>query len=156
MPFPVPLKDVIAAIEPLADEWHAYISRDTGEIIGFSDEEAMMAEHEGAEVPAWFVEQAPKVREALSSEAFVELPGKFGFHEYSVMESFALALPGRVSERLLQAMRGRGAFRRFKQVIAQQNVEQQWFAYRDLALKELAIEFLQDEGIPFVDGQEAE
>src|SRR5690554_127356 len=108
MPLPVPLKDVIDAIDPLADEWHAYINRNTGEIVSFSDEEAEMAEEDGDEVPAWMAGHAPKVREALSSEAFVELPDKIDFHEYSVMKDFAFSLPEPVSERLLQAMRGRG------------------------------------------------
>lgn len=151
MPLPVQLKDVIEAIGPLADEWHAYINRNTGEIVSFSDEEAMMAEHEEAELPPWFVEEAPKVREALSSEAFIELPGEFEFDEYSAMESFALSLPDELSERLLDTMRGRGAFGRFKRFIAEEDIERQWFAHRDQAIKELAIEFLETEGIPFVD-----
>lgn len=151
MRLPVQLKDVIDAIEPLADEWHAYINRNTGEIVSFSDEEAMMAELGEAEVPAWFAEQAPKVREALASEAFVELPGKLDFHEYSVIESFALSLPEQVGERLLQALRGRGAFRRFKRIIREENIEHQWFAHRDQALKVLAVEFLRAEGIRFAE-----
>lgn len=151
MPLPVPLKDVIDAIDPLADEWHAYINRNTGEIVSFSDEEAEMAEEDGDEVPAWMAGHAPKVREALSSEAFVELPDKIDFHEYSVMKDFAFSLPEPVSERLLQAMRGRGAYRRFKEVISAEDVEAQWFAFRDQALKALVVEFLEAEGIPFVD-----
>ena len=43
MPLPVQLKDVIEAMEPFDDEWHAYINRETGEVVAFSDEQAMMA-----------------------------------------------------------------------------------------------------------------
>lgn len=151
MSLPVKLKDVLEAMEPLADEWHAYIHRNTGEIISFSDEEAMMAEDGESEMPEWFAEEAPKVREALSSEAYIELPGKFDFHEFSVMKRFALSLSDPVRERLLQAARGRGAFDRFKRIIREENVEEQWFDHRDQALKDLAVEFLEAEGILFVD-----
>lgn len=152
MPLPVQLKNIVDAMEPLADEWHAYINRNTGEIIAFSDEEAMMAEAEESEVPEWLIEELPKMREALSSEDYVALPGKFDFHEYAVMERFANSLSSaQLCERLLHAMRGRGAFGRFKQAVHEEEIEQQWFAYRDLALKELAIDFLKAENIPFID-----
>ena len=154
MPLPVKLQDVIEAIEPLSEEWNARINSTTGEIVCYTEEEAMMAGSEGERLPAWFVELAPKVREASTSEAFLELPGPFEFHEYSVMEDFASSLPAPARSRVLAAMRGRGAFRGFKHAVDREGVRDQWFAWRDEALRALAIDFLDAEGIPYVDEQE--
>ena len=151
MPLPVKLQDVIEAIEPLSEEWNARINPKTGEIVCYTEEEAMMAESDGERLPAWFVELASKVREASSSKEFIELPGPFDFHEYSVMERFALSLPDPEQDRVLDAMRGRGAFRGFKRAIAREGVEDKWYAWRDQALRDLAVDFLKAEGIPYVD-----
>lgn len=152
MPIPVHLKDVIEAIEPLADEWHACLNRDTGEIMSFSDEQSMELDADPSEVPEWLADELPKIREALSSDAYIELPGKFEFHEYMVMKRFALGFPQpRSSERMLEALQGRGAFGRFKDVVAAANIEAQWYAFRDEALRELAVEFLEENDIAFVD-----
>ena len=43
---------------------------------------------------------------------------------------------------------GRGSGR-FKRILWDEGIEDQWFAYRDEALKTLAVEFLETEGIPF-------
>lgn len=151
MPLPVKLQDVIEAIEPLSEEWNARINPKTGEIVCYTGEEAMMAGSDGGRLPVWFVELAPKVREASTSKEFIDLPGEFDFHEYSVMERFAVSLPEPAQDRVLDVMRGRGAFRRFKDAIHEQGVHDQWYAWRDRALRELAVDFLDAEGIPYVD-----
>ena len=153
MPLPVKLQDVIEAIEPLSEEWNARINPSTGEIVCYTEEEAAMAESEadGERVPPWFVEHAPRVREASASKEFIDLPGPFEFHEYAVMERFVLSLPSPACDRVLAAMRGRRAFRGFKDAIFKEGVEDQWDRWREQALKDLAIEFLQAEGIAYVD-----
>jgi hypothetical protein len=150
MPPPVQLKEVIEAMEPFNDEWHAYINRETGEVVAFSDEQAMMAAGDEKDLPEWFAEFAPKVREAGSSEAYIELPGRYDLHEYSVMERFASERADvNQRERLLRAIQGRGAFGRFKRILEDEGIEDQWFACRDEAIKVLAAEFLEAEGIPY-------
>ena len=150
MPLPVQLKEVIEALEPFNDEWHAYINRETGEVVAFSDEQAMMAAGDEEDLPDWFAEFAPKVRGVGSSETYSELPGRYAFHEYSVMERFASERADvNQRERLLGAIQGRGAFGRFKRLLWQEGIEDQWFAYRDEAIRVLAVEFLEAEGIPF-------
>ncbi|TVR74116.1 MAG: hypothetical protein EA427_01365 [Spirochaetaceae bacterium] len=90
--------------------------------------------------------------EVLASDEFVPLPGQFDFHEYHVMEQFSLQLddPG-LQEELLEVIRGSGAFRRFKALIRTRSIDQDWYAYRERSLRDLAVEFLESEGIPFVD-----
>lgn len=56
------------------------------------------------------------------------------------------------AQRAYNRMRGRGAFRRFKESLYEAAIEEHWYAYRDQALKELAADFLEAEGIPVSDG----
>jgi hypothetical protein len=156
MSLPVRLKDVIDAMEPLNDDWQAFIHRNTGELVSFSAEEALQAEGEGKDEDEDEHEmdgpQYAKIREAFSSADFVQLPGAMDFDEYSVMEDFCFTVQEPdLQKRLLEAIRGSGAFRRFKQLTRSAGVEERWFEHRDRALQELAREFLEQADIPFHD-----
>jgi hypothetical protein len=68
------------------------------------------------------------------------------------MDRFAKSLedePARDS--LMRALGGRGAFRYFKDRVAELGVRDDWFAFRDQAIRGLAAEFLESEAIPFID-----
>lgn len=152
MSLPVKLQDVLIALEPMGDEWYAYIHRHTGELITFSEEEMRLAEEDDPQAPEWQLAQLPDVRKVLASNDYVELPDAFAFDEYHVMERFCWQQDdAERREELLSAIRGRGAFRRFKDVVYVKGMADDWFAYRERALKELAMDFLEDEGIPFVE-----
>ena len=51
----------------------------------------------------------------VEPERFYPFPTKYEIHEYGIMESFVEELPsGKARDELAGAIRGRGAFRRFK------------------------------------------
>jgi len=52
---------------------------------------------------------------------------------------------------LLYSIRGSGAFRRFKDAIHLKEVQDDWYRFRDESIKDIAIDFLESEGITFVD-----
>jgi hypothetical protein len=58
----------------------------------------------------------------------------------------------RVRALLLQAIHGRGAFRRFKDDLDRRGLLQRWFDFKRNALRELAIEWCEGNDIPFEDG----
>lgn len=155
MPLPVLLKDVAEAMGGLNEELHACINRRTGEVVVISDEESRLAENGGIDdesLPAWQREILPKIKEVLESEDFVALPDQFEFNEYRLMQRFSLEQEDpEVREELLDSIRGRGAFRRFKDRVYEMGIEKAWFAYRDQALEQFAAGFLRREGIPFVE-----
>ncbi len=152
---PVSLQSVVNEMDAFSDEMTAYINKKTGELFTVSDEEANIIE-EGNEdddfIPEWQKETLPKVREVLESNDFVALPGKFDIHEYSIMERFCLSLAdGELQDELLYAIRGRGAFRCFKDVIHRKGIQNDWYRFFDEALKRIAIDFLNSEGIAWRD-----
>ncbi len=68
------------------------------------------------------------------------------------MERFCLSFPdGKVSDVLLGKIRGSGAFRRFKDAIYQYGIENDWFKYRDEEYKEIAMAWLESNGLAYSD-----
>ncbi|HLO19224.1 MAG TPA: UPF0158 family protein [Sphingomicrobium sp.] len=152
MPLPVNLQDVVEELDTLSDEHKAYINRKTGELITITDEEVALAEdsESGNDLPDWQVEMLPKVREVLGSQDFIPLPDRFEIDEWTIMRRFAEAQPNpEHREDLLSAIRGRGAFRLFKTLLPRLNLREEWFRFRAEALKQIAIDFLEENGMPY-------
>ena len=107
-------------------------------------------------LPEWRQDHLPKVREVLSSEAFIPLPPSSEFEPYKVMERFceSMQAPALRAE-LLTAIRGQGAFRRFKHAIHAQDIATEWYEFRNEAVRVIAADFLISEEIRFTDRDEA-
>jgi len=54
-----------------------------------------------------------------------------------------------IREELLNAIHGSGAFRMFKSVIRGNDLEDEWFAYRNEAFKEIAIQWCEENEIEY-------
>ena len=152
---PVSLQSVVHEMDIIGDEVTAYINKKTGELYTVSEEEANFIEA-GSEddefMPEWQKEIFPKVREVLESDDFIVMPDQFEIHEYSIMEHFCLSLSDEgLQAELLDAIRGSGAFRRFKDAIHRKEIQDDWYRFRSEAFKSIAIDFLDSEGIDFVD-----
>jgi hypothetical protein len=148
----VSLSDVIEQMDLVTDEATAYINRKTGELITLTHEEAALTEDpdEAAAAPQWQKDFLPKVQEVLASEDYIPLPSKFEIHEWSIMERFARSLTdAAVSDELDAALHGRGAFRRFKDAVHRLGIADEWYRFREAALEEIAIEFLEAHGIAY-------
>ena len=154
---PVSLQAVVEEMDFVGEEMTAYINTKTGELFTVGDEEARFIEDGYADddfIPDWQKEILPKVREVLESDDFVPLPDKFEIHEYSIMERFCRSIESDdLRQELLRAIRGGGAFRRFKSTIHRRSIQDDWYSYRDNALKRIAADFLEVEGIAFSDSQ---
>ena len=152
---PVSLKSVVNEMDVISDDVTAYINKKTGELCAISEEEANIIEagNEDDEfIPEWQKEVLPKVREVLESDDFVALPDQFEIHEYSIMERYCLSLSDEgLQDELLRAIRGSGAFRRFKDAIHRQEIQDDWYRFRNEEFKSIAIDFLESEGITWLD-----
>ena len=148
----VSLSDVIEHMDLSGDEATSYINRKTGELITLTDEELALAEdpESAAEAPQWQKELLPKAREVLESGDFIALPSKFDIHEWSIMDRFAQSLTDNAMiDQLGAALHGRGAFRQFKDAVRRLGISDQWYRFRETALEEIAIDFLEAHGIAY-------
>ncbi len=81
-------------------------------------------------------------------ENFIAIPSNYDIHEYRMMEGFILQLEDEEKERLLEdALRGRGAFRRFKGIAHDLGVIDDWYDYRKECYRAVAVHWCDTHGI---------
>ncbi|MGH1484230.1 MAG: UPF0158 family protein [Geminicoccales bacterium] len=152
MALPVRLQEVVDAMDAPVDGWMAYINRRTGEIVSFSEDDVAFYDDDDDHdlMPDWQTEMVAKAKEVEASDDFVQLPDKFDINEYAIMDRFCYTVDNdTIRQELLDAIKGSGAFRRFKDMIRRRGLEQAWWSDRDAAIKKIAIDFLEMEEIPF-------
>lgn len=152
MGMPVELSTVAEALDYVTSGCEAFIDRKRGEVAWFTDEEMALAEAEqDPDMPDWMAEVAADVRRVTASDDFIPLPDKFEIHEYGIMDRYCMSVAdSRLSERLSDAIRGRGAFGRFRDMVAREGLRDDWSEFRHRALMCIGEDFLRDKGIPFV------
>ena len=149
----VKLDDIIEGLECQSDEIHSYMDKRTGKVILISDEELCAAENDEPieDFQDWQHDQIKIAKEILAETGdYIELPSKFDIHEYSIMERFCLSIDdSEISDTLYNLIKGSGAFQRFNNAIHKYDIVEDWHKYRDNRLKEIAIEWCQDNRIEF-------
>jgi|SRR5436190_12695229 len=153
MPIEVKLSDLIEALDSAMDEQTSYLDKRSGEIVLVTDDDITAAENEELRLksPDWQQESIAAAREVLDdSENLLPLPDKFEINEYRIMEEFCLALENRqAGSELHRLIKGSGAFRRFRNAIRERNIEQDWYDFKRRALEEIAIQWLEENGISY-------
>ena len=87
----------------------------------------------------------PHLVEWGMGDRFLSLPSRFDIHEWDIMRRFALSLEDEgACDRLMNDLRGRGAFGRFKNRVHKLGLADQWYAYRDAALRQIAIDWCEE------------
>lgn len=89
--------------------------------------------------------------EELYGERFIAIPDKYNINEYSIMEDFIETLPDNMQNDFYYAINGRGAFRRFKDMTMRKGVENQWYEFKERALKKIAVEWCKENDIEYED-----
>ncbi|MGO4547777.1 UPF0158 family protein [Paenibacillus sp. 2TAB23] len=152
----VKLDDLITVIEIQMDDTLTYINTQTGEVITLSRDEMSAAEEEEPleNYPDWQrenIEQAIKVIED-EYEVYLEFTLRNEFHEYEIVEEFIKTLAiAEVREKWFGAIQGRGAFRRFKEVIIEHDVDKQWYEFKEKKVKELVVEWCKEKELVIIE-----
>ena len=118
------------------------------------DDEAGMVEDDvdPDDMPDWLGDEMPKIREVLESDDWLILPTKFDIHEWAIMDEFARSIgDDDLSDQLMTAIRGRGAFRCFKDAVHRRGIQQDWYCYRDAAIGRIVGDWLDEQGVPWID-----
>jgi hypothetical protein len=146
----VALDDVIDGLEMQNEDVTAYLDCDTGAVVTIEAEIAALSErNEPVEWRDWERERIEILREIENgSQRYVQLPSQQDVHEWDIMRRFCDTVGDDLAERLLRAIRGRGAFRRFKDELDRRGLLDRWFAFRRDALREIAIEWCSENDIP--------
>lgn len=170
----IDLAELQEAFEFQSYEMQYYLDRETGEVVLLSEEESSLLEAfleestseepTSDELSQWLsATDVPELQhtavlaafevEAGFGERFVEVPQVSSHEGYRDMEDYIDTVDDLALRKLLSvAIDGRGAFRRFKDVLLDYPEERQrWFTFKDARMRERMLDWLEDEGIELVD-----
>jgi hypothetical protein len=148
----VRVADIVDVLDLQFDEQLSYLNIDTGEVETVSREVlSMVEEGEPADdLPEWQHREFEVATSIVESDRFLRLPSKEDVHEWQIMDDFAHAVEDHsIRNHLLSAIRGRGAFRYFKDVIHHHGIQEDWYVFRKDALREIAIDWLEEKGLEY-------
>lgn len=155
---PAKLSELILAVEMPSEEFCTYFDRKTGALV--SVEEWMLSSLEAGDeedlddFAEWQKEEYERAREIVADNGsrFLPPPDKFEFHEYQVMESFIRNIEDdATADQLWRAIKGRGAFRYFKDALHRLGIQQLWYDYLEEAQREFVIEWAAENDVAIED-----
>lgn len=145
----VKISELAEEMDMQVDEFKTFVHRESGKIYTVSKESFKLAEEEPKEKQ----KEPEDVKLALdifnNFEKYAELPDQYEINEYKMMEQFSFLQEAETQDQLLRAISGRGAFGRFKDLIIDLGIRDEWFAYRYGCYKKIAIEFCEHYNIPY-------
>jgi len=150
----VKLQDILEGMDFQSDEQSSFLNLTTGEVISITDEELRAAEEDEPleDFPTWQQDNIRIAQAMLDTDDYLPLPTKFDIHEYRIMERFCDSVnDDDIRDDLCNAIRGRGAFRRFKDRVHAYGMAEGWYRYRDEALREIAIAWCEAHSIPYTE-----
>ncbi len=149
--------DEIAFIMESNDEFGGVtlFDTETGKIVSIPNELMTAVESDDKEtlkdLPDWERDLIGTAESIVNDESgrYVDIPRKPSYEAYDLMVEFASSVTNKhLREKLEIALDGKGAFRRFKNVISDYpDEEKRWFAFKDKRMREEVIEWLNDLGI---------
>ncbi|SFF86175.1 Uncharacterised protein family (UPF0158) [Halobacillus alkaliphilus] len=149
----VDIREVADAIEVQVEGDLALVDKIDGKIVHVSDEAIGDVEEEEDfdHLLEWQREERHLAQHILENETrYIQVPDCSEVDEYQMMEAFINSLQDdQIHNDLLRAIRGKGAFRRFKDQIVTYGVGDQWYEYKDEQYRSLAIEWCEENNIPY-------
>jgi hypothetical protein len=140
----VKIDDIIDAVDFDNDMSESFLNTKTEEVVMFTDEELRAAEKDVdlSDSAEWYCEAVASAKHYLENQDdYLSLPEKYDFNEYRIIEKFiARVVIPKQSEMLFESIRGKGAFRRFKTVLKNLGLVDEWYKYRGQKLREF-VEF---------------
>ena len=132
------LSDFINAFEFINEE-DSWINLETGDLYNKWDFEAEGLDEE-------------EIEDLLWQGKIISLPMRYELNEYNDMVLFADSIENEeIRNKLYKALKGKGAFSRFKKEITYLGIREKWFAFRDKCLKEKVKQWLEDNKIEYID-----
>jgi len=126
----VKLQNILEGMDFQSDEQSSFLNLTTGEVVSITDEELRAAENDEplADFPEWQHDAIRIAGEIIETDHYLPLPDRFEIHEYQIMERFCLSMDDEdIRDDLCNAIRGRGAFRYFKDRIHAYGMAEEWY-----------------------------
>lgn len=155
MSIKVKLSEILEGMERQSEDVYYFLNLETGKNASVSREALFLAD-EGEtydHLLDWQQEEAELAYQIIgNNDQFIQPPSRYEINEYQIMENFCYEQSNsKTQSELLDAIRGRGAFSRFKSKIITLSVEDDWFDYQDKCYKQIAIDFCKRNQIDYIE-----
>jgi Uncharacterised protein family (UPF0158) len=155
----VKLDAIIEALESADDSISSYLDLETGEVHSITEEEFDLVEDARTALedgPDWQHQAVILARAIRQHEGkrYLALPDKFDVHEWNIMDRFSQSLRNtHLRNDFHGAIRGAGAFRLFKRLLAEYNLWDAWNRFKRIELRRIAKQWCEENGIDFRETQ---
>ena len=151
----VALKTLIENMYADTDSVSAYycVSRNEFLMIDYQARHWVEDQLEVKDAPEWMREQIlqAKAIEAAYGKDYYLIPDKYEIDEEGMMKRFAHRINDVADSReVMDALKGREAYRLFRKAITDLGLTDQWHWYRNQCYREIAIEWCQQHGLDYV------
>jgi len=146
------LDEIVLVMDVPHGTWTAYLNRYTYELVTISEGDLELSDWEGDDPGCreYLRREVARARAVVKSEDFLKVPSRFEIRELDIMESFCSTVEDpALRDSLLHALRGRDAFRRFRNEARARGVQVAWFIFREGALERIAADWLDASGIAY-------
>jgi hypothetical protein len=156
----VSLAAILELVDMFSDLSCIYVNRMTGEAIILHEEELSMLEGEfvediptededGRPLPQWQQESMRRLQEIRENDDWLQVATRQDVDEYSIMKRFAGRARPSVSKVLLDALHGKGAYRRFRDAVHRTGSQAEWEEFRSESIARQMRSVLDAEGVQY-------
>ncbi len=142
----VDIQDVIDSIRMQSDFVHLLFDKDTYGFIEITDDNEVF----GDGFNGLDFEEAMDIIES-DDKRFIPLPSSFEVNAYGMIEDFITTLDRDMQEEFYIVIRGKGAFRRFKDLAFLKGVIDEWYDFEYAAIKDIAIAWCDRNQIAYIE-----
>lgn len=146
----VKLSDVINIIETsnAMEEWNYFYDKEKNNFVSFSDEMFSLYENSDG-----IIDEEMHLLEKIYNDdgtKYIRIPSKYEINEYGIIQEFI----DNVNEmekykKLMIAVKGKGAFRKFKDTCYDLNIINEWYEFKNNHFKHFAKQWCLDNNIFF-------
>lgn len=148
----IKLEDLVEGMEFSTLEGASLLHIPTGKFVFITNDFLQDAEDGEPydDKPDWQQEQMIVAVDIVENrDDYLSLPSQFEIHEYEIIEAFCDAQKGNAQTELLNAIKGSGAFRRFREKIHHLGIVDDWYTFRDESFRQIAIRFCENYGLEY-------
>jgi L-methionine (R)-S-oxide reductase len=155
------LSEIIDGLDMQSDDVESYFNKKNGKLVHITETDRSEYEDYDSfdedETEEDFLDDRDNVPEEIrdvfeNEDDYLSLPSQHDIHEYDIMADFCGSVENKEQASQLQrAIKGSGAFRRFKDLVNELGIEERWYRFRTAAFKEIAVEWCEDNEIEYID-----
>ena len=150
----ISLRNMVDEMQMFSDSISGYLNKTTGKITLLEDDDVSKV-MDGIDIDdytGWEKGHFQELDMILNSADYLKLPSKYDIHEYQLMKKYCYSIEDEALRReFLDGISAKGAFRMFRNLIYRYGLEDDWFKFRDEAFKKIAIDWLEENGLPYKD-----